>query len=552
MVGVPGRSKACKTCKQRKVACSLERPICKVCTKSNRECGGYQRERIFILDARTQKDAQATPPKVCAPTPPQKHVPIPNKQAERKPPDLQGTISLKNAYISLWTLQSPTARALYREQIISEFLYSYLPNGSTANWLYMLPSHPHFTAALEASSLAVCTAHLGHINSSPTLTQESLKFYVQALWELQKALWSDDLMYRDETLAACMLLIMYEVTECPDKTIGAWQGHMAGCSKLFETRGPDSFNEEFGHKLFMTFRQLEIQQAIVMKRDTFLASAEWREKPWKSRPKPITQQLLDVESEVAAGIANVYANPPSESPEKFVMVLLETLEKSWVLDARLSAFHARFEAQADGPLYWSTLSKGFGNNSPKEQTQISIFPVAFQFPNLTTAHTCMLYWALTSILWSGMAKIYELLTAMQTEAQLQGSTTISSFMPIASPDSDHSGHASPDPASPALSAIDLDLSLFARLPPLEHRADLTQPAKNICQSLEYCMSSKQGTVAAAAAVFPLKVAIEALCESGCMKEMEWAKDVFEMISGRGVELLKHLEHKLEKRAYLPG
>lgn len=64
-------------------------------------------------------------------------------------------------------------------------------------------------------------------------------------------------MYRDETLAACMLLIMYEVTECPEKTAGAWKGHMEGCSKLVETRGPDSFNEEFGNSLFCTFRQLE-------------------------------------------------------------------------------------------------------------------------------------------------------------------------------------------------------------------------------------------------------------------------------------------------------
>lgn len=124
----------------------------------------------------------------------------------------------------------------------------------------MLPLLPHFTSALEASSLAVCTAHLGHLNSCPTLIRESLKFYIQALWELQKALWSEDLMHKDETLAACMLLIMYEVTECPDKTIGAWEGHMNGCAKMFETRGPDSFNDEFGHRLFNSFRQLEVSR----------------------------------------------------------------------------------------------------------------------------------------------------------------------------------------------------------------------------------------------------------------------------------------------------
>ena len=86
---------------------------------------------------------------------------------------------------------------------------------------------------------------------------ESLKFYIQGLWELQKALYSPGLMYKDETAASCMALVAYEVMECPDHTVAGWIKHTQGCSKLFELRGPKAYSSEFGHELFLAFRQLE-------------------------------------------------------------------------------------------------------------------------------------------------------------------------------------------------------------------------------------------------------------------------------------------------------
>jgi hypothetical protein len=121
----------------------------------------------------------------------------------------------------------------------------------------LLPSHPEFTSALEASVLAICTAKLGRVHKDPALVHESLKFYIQGLWELQKALYSPGLMYKEETAASCMALVAYEVMECPDHTVAAWIKHTQGCSKLFELRGPKAYSSEFGHELFLAFRQIE-------------------------------------------------------------------------------------------------------------------------------------------------------------------------------------------------------------------------------------------------------------------------------------------------------
>lgn len=164
---------------------------------------------------------------------------------------------------------APLTRAVYREQILGEFMSSYLSarpqalNDTTygeripPNWLTLLSSMPDLTTALEATIIAVCISKLGRINNDLNLVRESLKFYTQGLSELQKALWDPKLMYRDETLVACMLLIIYEVAECPQNTINGWQNHMKGCAMLAQLRGPKAYGSEFGHYLFLSFSQIE-------------------------------------------------------------------------------------------------------------------------------------------------------------------------------------------------------------------------------------------------------------------------------------------------------
>jgi hypothetical protein len=125
-------------------------------------------------------------------------------------------------------------------------------------WLRLPPMLPDYTKALETSILAIATANLGRVSENKVLIHESLKYYVSGLWELQKALWDPELMYKDDTLAACMALITYKVSECPDKTFMAWATHMKGCAKMFESRGPDAYGSDFGHELFVSFRVIEV------------------------------------------------------------------------------------------------------------------------------------------------------------------------------------------------------------------------------------------------------------------------------------------------------
>lgn len=263
--------------------CTLETPACKNCIKSKRECLGYEKEMTFILDDRTRKDVfkiesrELTTSTTSSPS-------LSRQSPAPEVAQLEGSISTKNAYSSIWTISSPSTRAVYRQQIINEFLHSYsggkeltssgeakTQTNSSGSWIEMLPFHPEFTTALEATTLAICTAKLGRSNNDQALVHESLKFYIQGLWELQKALYTPELMYKDETAAACMSLIFYEVMECPDQTIKGWEKHMKGCAKLFETRGPRAYGSEFAHRLFLAFRTMEVSSLFF----PFLDKAHW-------------------------------------------------------------------------------------------------------------------------------------------------------------------------------------------------------------------------------------------------------------------------------------
>ena len=123
----------------------------------------------------------------------------------------------------------------------------------------MIPSLTDSSKALEASVLAIATAKLGRVSGSRVLLQESLRFYSNGMWELQQALWNPKSMYNVDTLAACFAMLMYEVIECPNKTLDAMEAHRKGCARLVELRGPNSYTSDFSHELLLAFRIVEVR-----------------------------------------------------------------------------------------------------------------------------------------------------------------------------------------------------------------------------------------------------------------------------------------------------
>lgn len=106
------------------------------------------------------------------------------------------------------------------------------------SWLQIAVNIPTAGAALNCAMSALSLAVVGRVRGNPALSIEGARKYGMALWELQRALWDDDLKLQDQTLAACMTLVLYEVYECPAFSLRGWITHARGMSRLVEARGP--------------------------------------------------------------------------------------------------------------------------------------------------------------------------------------------------------------------------------------------------------------------------------------------------------------------------
>ena len=281
MVGVAGKSKACHSCKRRRITvrrlkihlgflirsvhlgsnpcfqCGLQKPQCSQCIKSNLVCPGYQRDRVFINTEPTSWPQKQAAKSTCGK----------DRDGAKKPDKLLNTEPLAIVTIcekSIAALEKDPSQeiapyAAYRQQLLSAFLYQLVPKMQTEfsgerSWLALVPEISRPTKALEVSMTALCMVSLGRRNEDPVLVHRSLGLYAQALREMQKALWDPQLMYIDDTFGACMALAMYELLGCPDASRRAYSSHQGGLARLVELRGPEAHATGFARQLFLAFR----------------------------------------------------------------------------------------------------------------------------------------------------------------------------------------------------------------------------------------------------------------------------------------------------------
>lgn len=157
------------------------------------------------------------------------------------------------------------ATAMVRQQFLANAQQAiYTGNRAEAEF-------PHFwSAAITSQSLdswasrtspalACYTAWMGRQDENPYLVEASRKIYIQGLQEVQQSVNDPDTALLDETLSACIGLILYEALECPDGGYSAYHKHVDGCSALIKLRGIYAHRDGVGHDLFRGFRYIAVR-----------------------------------------------------------------------------------------------------------------------------------------------------------------------------------------------------------------------------------------------------------------------------------------------------
>jgi hypothetical protein len=125
-------------------------------------------------------------------------------------------------------------------------------------WTFTLSAFAGSIHALNSAPLSCYTAWIGRRNNEPYLVEASKRLYIQGLREVQDAVNNPSTALLDETLGACLALIIYEALECPDRSRIGYSYHVDGCARIVKLRGALMHQEGAAHNLFLAFRYIGV------------------------------------------------------------------------------------------------------------------------------------------------------------------------------------------------------------------------------------------------------------------------------------------------------
>ncbi|KAB5582322.1 hypothetical protein GE09DRAFT_1074463, partial [Coniochaeta sp. 2T2.1] len=282
MVGVPGRSTGCHNCKARKIKCDGERPACRNCAKSNRICTGYQKKHAFILSKdmvcengplshdKSNMSTDGSDITMVMVSRWRKDVTKPTvRSAPLSTASVSGGLGMHPQALEAGSSQQPqlpneiSLRNMVREGLLASCFSDpksddgcsvSLAYGEKSEWVLCILNLPDLAPALEDALLAISTAKLGQRTSRPDLLHESLRLYTKGLAQLHRNLQNPSKREDDQSLAACMVSLLYEVTVSPAGTYDGYMAHYRGTLELLRLRGASSHKSGLAHSVFRIMR----------------------------------------------------------------------------------------------------------------------------------------------------------------------------------------------------------------------------------------------------------------------------------------------------------
>ncbi|KAF4893460.1 hypothetical protein CGCF415_v008583 [Colletotrichum fructicola] len=278
MVGVAGRSKGCRTCRQRKKGCDLQQPICGNCSRLNIICE-YDRRQVFINVTGPGKAGRTTFKPSCT------DVVLPHSLARS---------AYEDKYIGLlWNAWSPCGTP--SAEISANYpVYSWV---SSARDLY------HDDDGLRRTLIAMSLSTLGQKDGQAYSTAKGFQTYVQALSEV-------NLLYGTQ-----------ERVQADGSQMRSWHNHNLGELALIQQRGPKSFIEGHAHHIFSGVRMHLAIAGCMSRKRSFLSDMAWKTVPWAKIPKTRKDVMLDILTDVPALLEEVdilKSNPSNYNCQRFM------------------------------------------------------------------------------------------------------------------------------------------------------------------------------------------------------------------------------------------
>ncbi|KAK0615154.1 hypothetical protein B0T17DRAFT_619960 [Bombardia bombarda] len=322
MVGVPGRSKGCNTCRKRKKGCDFLRPACRQCLKAGLSCAGYERPRTFVNTTGPGSHAYTA-------------------VAATRTTNINTTI----------TLPDSLARAAYEDRYIAMFWDAYIPLGRDIEpyQAFVNPSWPKvaqnlypYHAVLRKAVLALGLSTIGRRDRQQWMVHEGLAFYACALKDMLGELRRPERWRSDALLASSEILSLYEILYGKDdgndshslSQVQSWLSHNMGTMALLLQRPPEMHTEGNANHIFHSVRMHLAISCLKMRRRCPLSSHQWKTIPFIHITKTPKDALLDIFVDCPGMLQDLDLVSAPSNGDKLKMA--DLLGECWRLDGELT------------------------------------------------------------------------------------------------------------------------------------------------------------------------------------------------------------------------
>ncbi|CAN8105008.1 unnamed protein product [Discula destructiva] len=357
-------SRGCQMCRTRRIKCDETKPTCKQCAKTRRTCPGYKDDFDLVF----RNETKATERKV-------------QKAANRK-----GSVStvvtsgssVASSPTSTIDALSPMARdficspsgdgsfssiskqlCIPTEQLASCHFFSnfiLVPRqGCTRGFMdYLLPlmknetSNGHLQHAFNACSLA----HLGNRVKSDgeSIPNQALSEYTKALTSTHTALMDPVKSQTDGTLAAVLLLGLYENITAKEMGVFSWGSHIEGAISLVKSRGREQIRTETGLLLFIAVRTQMIIHSLTAAKAPGMGVDWWLSDAVKDQVAADCQRINIKTSELRAEVYRLMSTV-ARTPEN-IELMLALIRRAQTIDSEC----VRWMKNVPGSWKWKSVA----------------------------------------------------------------------------------------------------------------------------------------------------------------------------------------------------
>ncbi|KAJ5927865.1 hypothetical protein N7466_006821 [Penicillium verhagenii] len=329
MVGMPGRSKGCRTCRRRQ--CDRQEPICGQCRKACITCDGYDPPFTIHYYNGFKEKARSSPE-------------IPDE-----PPNA-----------SYGAASQALSRTAYESGFEDLFWARYLPNGQSATlfdltWRSLggsinvlrdlLPGSRLLRTAFGALALRAAARET---NAGQAMKEHGSRLHSTALRQMNKMLGPRS-RNGVEALGAARIFSFYEALfgddwECHAIQYRTWKAHQTGDLAIVLSRDPLVFSTGSAHRLFADGRLHYALNSMRARQETVLSQPRWMTEPWIHYSKTPKDLLIDILLEIPSIYVAIDKMNAEMDPDTNKLYLADVRSKVLEISQNLVDWEMKFGA----------------------------------------------------------------------------------------------------------------------------------------------------------------------------------------------------------------